>query len=279
MLVAQVPALENLSMPLGSLGQWEQQALDLKRCVKIIGASDLLGQVWGMAGWNLRREFQTEDSLSRHLHSGTHDAQRYYCGDCPRTFPSLTGLTQHQNATGHSPRQQRLVHTVISDARHAGQLMLTNGPASSLPPEATLYFDGAARPNPGVGGYGFHIMSDVIRGEEITCSCGPIPGRRVTNNEEEYFALAKGPIEADEQGIRRLRVRGDSELVINQMRGDYAVNAPKMVVSCNTATVLARKFQVVTYEHIDRSLNSRADALARLGIECNDCAELVDSIG
>ena len=214
-----------------------------------------------------RREFQTEDSLSRHLHSGTHDAQRYYCGDCPRTFPSLTGLTQHQNATGHSPRQQRLVHTVISDARHAGQLMLTNGPASSLPPEATLYFDGAARPNPGVGGYGFHIMSDVIREEEITCSCGPIPGRRVTNNEAEYFALAKGLIEADEQGIRRLRVRGDSELVINQMRGDYAVNAPKMVVACNTATVLARKFQVVTYEHIDRSLNSRADALARLGID------------
>jgi len=69
------------------------------------------------------KQFRSDVDLEKHLNSGTHDAARYFC-DCDRTFSSLTGLTQHQTSTGHSQRQQLLVHTVIS-----GQLM--------LPPEAT----------------------------------------------------------------------------------------------------------------------------------------------
>ena len=212
-----------------------------------------------------RKEFQAEESLSKHLNSGTHDGDRYHCVDCSRKFSSLTALTQHQKSTGHSDRQQRLVHTAISDARHMGQLMLTNGSASTLPAEATLYFDGAAAPNPGRGGFGFHIIDDV-RGIEIASDCGSIRKYPCTNNEAEYGALLKGLLAAQYQGIRRLRVRGDSELIIKQMRGEYAVTAHNMVALHGEAMKLARAFQVVTYEHIDRSLNSRADSLAREGV-------------
>ena len=211
------------------------------------------------------RQFRSDVDLGKHLNSGTHDSARYFCGDCDRTFSSLTGLTQHQTSTGHSPRQQRLVHTVISDARNSGQLLLTNGSMSTLPPEATLYFDGAARPNPGRGGYGFHINDDVRRGVLIASDSGSVPGR-VTNNEAEYFALVEGLLEAARQGIRRLHVRGDSQLVIRQMRGEYHVSSPNMVKAHAAAKRAAKGFQVVTYEHIDRSDNAFADELAGEGV-------------
>ena len=212
------------------------------------------------------RQFRSDVDLGKHLNSGTHDNARYFCGECDRTFSSLTGLTQHQTSTGHSPRQQRLVHAVISDARNAGLLMLTDGSMSTLPPEATLYFDGAARPNPGRGGYGYHINDNVRRGVLIASGSGSVSGR-VTNNQAEYFALVMGLQEAARQGIRRLHVRGDSQLVIRQMRGEYNVNSPNMETAHAAASRAARGFQVVTYEHIDRSDNALADELAGDGVD------------
>ena len=60
------------------------------------------------------------------------------------------------------------------------------------------------------------------------------------------------------------RPQGDSELVIRQMRGEYHVNAPGLVPYHEAAKIAARYFQTITYEHIPRSENSRADAQAKM---------------
>ena len=47
---------------------------------------------------------------------------------------------------------------------------------------------------------------------------------KCTNNEAEYEALILGMMTAIKIGIKRLTIRGDSRLVIQQMKGEFAVN-------------------------------------------------------
>jgi len=53
-----------------------------------------------------------------------------------------------------------------------------------------------------------------------------------SNNVAEYEALINGLRIAVELGIRRLDVRGDSQLVIDQVMKDSNYNDPKMVAYC-----------------------------------------------
>ena len=49
-----------------------------------------------------------------------------------------------------------------------------------------------------------------------------------SNNTAEYEALLHGLRIAVSLGIRRLAVRGDSELIINQVQKEYLCNSDKM---------------------------------------------------
>ena len=201
--------------------------------------------------------------LERHLESGVHEEARYKCEDCHRTFTSLSAQRQHLQATGHSMVQERLGHTLVSDAQRQ-RLMLTNGPATAGY-EATLKFDGAVRPNPGRGGCGWYLFDDRQR----TLSH---EGRRInkypcTNNEAEYLGLIEGLKMAKQHRIKRLKVQGDSELVINQVKGEYHVNAQHLVPYYDAVkAMIARDFQVVVFEWISRNENEHADAQAKISI-------------
>ena len=86
----------------------------------------------------------------------------------------------------------------------------------------TLNFDGGSRGNPGLAGIGIVLAADdstplVTLGKYIGSA---------TNNAAEYMALIVGLREAAKLRHRKLIVRGDSELVIKQMRGEYRVKIP-----------------------------------------------------
>jgi ribonuclease HI len=53
-----------------------------------------------------------------------------------------------------------------------------------------------------------------------------------SNNTAEYEALINGLRIAVELGIKRLKVRGDSELVVGQVMKDKICVDPKMVAYC-----------------------------------------------
>ncbi|MCU4717885.1 ribonuclease HI family protein [Halapricum hydrolyticum] len=127
---------------------------------------------------------------------------------------------------------------------------------------ATLEFDGSSKGNPGRGGYGFLLKS----GEEEITDSGFI-GDDVTNNQAEYTALLRGLKKADNAGVSRVRVRGDSELVIKQMTGEYGVNSDNIVDLYEEACEVVDQFENVDFEHIDRGSNLIADDLAQEAAE------------
>jgi ribonuclease HI len=189
---------------------------------------------------------------------------RYECEECGRKMTSLSSLTQHLEATGHARREARLVNVMIRDAQQSGMLMLTNGAMPRLYHECTLYFDGSARPNPCVvGGAGWNLQDH--NGRSIVTAGEPVYGAggydRVTNNHAEYIGLIRGLSAAVDEGVKRLKVRGDSELVINQMNGVYHCNE-KLRPLRDHARRLVAQFQTCEFEWIPREENSIADAWA-----------------
>lgn len=121
-----------------------------------------------------------------------------------------------------------------------------------------LSFDGGAVPNPGRAGSAA-VISD--SNGKILYECGEFI-QRATNNVAEYGGLIIGLRLALKRGISRLLIQGDSNLVISQISGKWAVNDPKMKGLFNEANGLLRQFQYVGCRHVYRSNNTRADALA-----------------
>jgi len=85
---------------------------------------------------------------------------------------------------------------------------------------------------------------------------------RQTNNEAEYQALIWALELLGGKRLREVHVFSDSEVMVNQMRGQFAVNSPALKRLHRRACGLARGFPRVTYTHIPRDLNRLADALA-----------------
>jgi len=123
-----------------------------------------------------------------------------------------------------------------------------------------LYFDGASRSNgtkhckAGAGWYAKMGNNSVKEGYLFI-------GNK-TNNEAEYTALIKGLESIVSENYDKVLVKGDSLLVINQMNGVWKVKASNLIPLYKEAKLLSNKFKSISFEHIDRSLNTIADSLA-----------------
>ena len=85
-----------------------------------------------------------------------------------------------------------------------------------------------------------------------------------SNNVAEYEALINGLRIAIELGIRRLNIRGDSQLVIDQVMKESSCHDAKMAAYCREVRQLEDKFDGIELNHIPRWLNEAADALAKM---------------
>jgi len=141
-------------------------------------------------------------------------------------------------------------------------------PQSSTPPvaqdhEAVLWTDGAARGNPGPAGIGAILKSP---SGEVLYTGSEYLGH-TTNNVAEYKAVLLGLAGALEQGIQRVEVRADSELLIKQLKGEYRVKSAGLKPLFDEARQLLSRFKSVKLTHIRRELNGEADWLANQGID------------
>jgi ribonuclease HI len=127
----------------------------------------------------------------------------------------------------------------------------------------TLEFDGGSRGNPGPAGIGV-----VIRAADGTplVTLGRFIGR-ATNNVAEYRALITALEEAKKLGARKIDIRGDSELIIKQMRGEYRVRDPGMKSLYDEAQFLFHQFDEAKIGHNLRHKNELADQLANLAMD------------
>lgn len=121
-----------------------------------------------------------------------------------------------------------------------------------------VYVDGACRPNPGRGAYGYIIYNQ--NGREVKRENGPV-GEYVTNNIAEYTAVIKALRAAKAMAVECLAVYSDSQLVVKQLNGDFNVYDPKIRQLYEEALSLQEFFAKVEYIHIRRSQNRLADAL------------------
>jgi ribonuclease HI len=85
-----------------------------------------------------------------------------------------------------------------------------------------------------------------------------------SNNMVEYEALLCGLRIAIETGIKRLDVRGDSQLVIDQVMKNASCHDDKMEAYCNVVRALEDKFYGIKLNHVPRRYNEEADELAKI---------------
>ena len=134
----------------------------------------------------------------------------------------------------------------------------------------TLFFDGCSKGNPGRSGAGAVIyyndnINDV--GDEIWAEASFV-GVKETNNVAEYQGLIRGLERAVKIGVRHLTVKGDSKLIIEQMKGNYQVKSANLMLHYSKAKKLASEtnFDKIEFIHVYRKENKRADELSNQGL-------------
>jgi len=85
-----------------------------------------------------------------------------------------------------------------------------------------------------------------------------------SNNMAEYEALLSGLRIAIKLGIKRLDVRGDSQLIIDQVMKEANCHNEKMEAYCKAVRRLEGKFDGLELNHIVRKYNEEADELAKI---------------
>ncbi|CAH0485695.1 unnamed protein product [Peronospora farinosa] len=94
-----------------------------------------------------------------------------------------------------------------------------------------------------------------------------MPSSGETNNTAEYTALLIGLRAAADHGVTRLRVDGDSILVIRQVRGIFATRSTRLWRLRNAVKAEIAHLECVTLHHKDRQSNGHADRLANEALD------------
>ena len=126
-----------------------------------------------------------------------------------------------------------------------------------------IYTDGGARGNPGHAAIGV-VIGDKEYGEYIG---------KTTNNIAEYSAVIFGLKKAkhlfgkDDCAVAEVEIRADSELVVRRMEGAYKIKEPELQKLFIEIWNLKTEFKKVSFVHIPREENSKADKLVNKALD------------
>ena len=129
--------------------------------------------------------------------------------------------------------------------------------------EIIVYFDGAAKGNPGPAGVGVVFLNQdgsVIN--EINFYIG-----HRTNNQAEYEALLVALKHIPDFALSQVILRTDSELLFRQMGGKYKVKNVELKKYHSRAKALLAALPNVRLEFFPREYNYQADRLAKQAIK------------
>lgn len=97
-----------------------------------------------------------------------------------------------------------------------------------------------------------------------------------TNNFVEYEALIQGLLLAQRRGIQSLKVFGDSELVINQVRNLNITKNSLLKAYRHRVCDLIEEFQAFNIQVVPRRLNTSVERLVAMGAQYNILEHIVD---
>jgi ribonuclease HI/ADP-ribose pyrophosphatase YjhB (NUDIX family) len=121
----------------------------------------------------------------------------------------------------------------------------------------TIYSDGGSRGNPGPSAAAFVV----IDAEGNLLAEGGAYLGITTNNQAEYHGVHLGLEKARELGVKAADFRLDSLLVVNQLNGAYVIRNRELWPIHERIRALVSQFDKVTFRHVKREFNQRADSL------------------
>ncbi|MFY9615788.1 MAG: ribonuclease HI family protein [Candidatus Dormiibacterota bacterium] len=131
-----------------------------------------------------------------------------------------------------------------------------------------IHTDGGSRGNPGPAAIGVVIevekggQSEVI--QEIAEPIGV-----ASNNVAEYRAIIRGLEAARQLGADSVTSLLDSQLVVEQLNGNYRVKHDDLKPLHARVKQLAAEFPLVTFQHVRREQNTEADRLVNAALDGN----------
>jgi ribonuclease HI len=123
-------------------------------------------------------------------------------------------------------------------------------------PHWTLFFDGSARQQVGRAGV---VLIDPNKYQVKYMVHFEF---KATNNMAKYEALIFGLSAALSLGIRQLLVKGDSQLIIKQVRGECSCNEPRLAAYLLHVRKVEKDFTTLELQHVPRADNSAAVELS-----------------
>lgn len=126
-----------------------------------------------------------------------------------------------------------------------------------------IHTDGAARGNPGRAGVGAVIFDG--RGKIINKISEYIG--ETTNNVAEYKALILALVESEQYKAPDIEVCSDSQLLVQQITGEYKVKNPVLKPLVVKVKKLLSKYDKKSIKYISREQNAGADKLANEAID------------
>jgi len=125
-----------------------------------------------------------------------------------------------------------------------------------------LFTDGGSRGNPGHAAVGCVIWNDAklidIDMEYIGIA---------TNNIAEYRALEMGLKNLSKKGVKEIEIYMDSELVVKQIKGEYAVKHSEIKKEYSKIMDVLKGFEKFVISYVPREQNKVADRLVNLALD------------
>jgi ribonuclease HI len=131
-----------------------------------------------------------------------------------------------------------------------------------------VHFDGACQPprGGGIAAFGYTIQGGGFLAEECGLATRPFSDR-ATNNVAEYVGAIRALEWLVAQGYAgKVVVRGDSQLIVRQMTGEYEVKAEHLRAYHERLRQLVGRFERVAFEWVPREENRVADELSKRAI-------------
>jgi ribonuclease HI len=126
-----------------------------------------------------------------------------------------------------------------------------------------MYFDGSKR----VQGAGAGVVLISPQGDKLKYVLR-VSFPQASNNEAEYEALLHGMKMAKACGATRLKIFGDSNLIVQQVMNRCDAISDNMMAYRNLHYYIEGTFDGCEVSHISRASNEEADNLANIGSQC-----------
>ncbi len=164
----------------------------------------------------------------------------------PATIAPSSAESPSGDEDYRSPVSGHVVVGVPGEAATEGAHAMQPLPGQAPEAPIEIVFDGGSKGNPGKGYGSYAIDWPGLPRQMVRLKFGD----QVTNNEAEYDtliaalkAILKRLLDAQaDPGTAHLQIRGDSQLVIKQVKGEYKCKEPRLRMRRDRAQELLRQF-------------------------------------